>query len=152
MDKSPEAFRTISEVADELRVPKHVLRFWEAKFAQLKPMKRGRRHVVTTGRKMWRSCAAFAFCFITTVTPLGACRRSCANKAPASSWSSDLSLKRRRGRPRRYPTSPAKSLRTGDSAEPPGLGERAAETDSEGLGAVLKELEDCHRILTSAKG
>lgn len=41
MDKAPEAFRTISEVADELDVPKHVLRFWEAKFAQLKPMKRG---------------------------------------------------------------------------------------------------------------
>jgi DNA-binding transcriptional MerR regulator len=41
VDKAPEAFRTISEVADELNVPKHVLRFWEAKFAQLKPMKRG---------------------------------------------------------------------------------------------------------------
>ncbi len=41
MDKAPEAFRTISEVAEELAVPKHVLRFWEAKFAQLKPMKRG---------------------------------------------------------------------------------------------------------------
>ncbi|BAQ17433.1 MerR family transcriptional regulator [Methyloceanibacter caenitepidi] len=41
MDKAPEAFRTISEVADELDVPKHVLRFWEAKFSQLKPMKRG---------------------------------------------------------------------------------------------------------------
>lgn len=41
MDKAPEAFRTISEVADELEVPKHVLRFWEAKFTQLKPMKRG---------------------------------------------------------------------------------------------------------------
>jgi DNA-binding transcriptional MerR regulator len=41
LDKAPEAFRTISEVADELEVPKHVLRFWEAKFAHLKPMKRG---------------------------------------------------------------------------------------------------------------
>ena len=41
MDKAPEAFRTISEVADELEVPKHVLRFWEAKFTPLKPMKRG---------------------------------------------------------------------------------------------------------------
>jgi DNA-binding transcriptional MerR regulator len=41
LDKAPEAFRTISEVADELEVPKHVLRFWEAKFSQLKPMKRG---------------------------------------------------------------------------------------------------------------
>jgi DNA-binding transcriptional MerR regulator len=41
LDKAPEAFRTISEVAEELNVPKHVLRFWEAKFSQLKPMKRG---------------------------------------------------------------------------------------------------------------
>jgi DNA-binding transcriptional MerR regulator len=41
LEKAPEAFRTISEVADELEVPKHVLRFWEAKFTQLKPMKRG---------------------------------------------------------------------------------------------------------------
>ena len=46
MDKSPEAFRTISEVADDLDVPQHVLRFWETKFSQIKPMKRagGRRY------------------------------------------------------------------------------------------------------------
>ena len=41
MDKSPDAFRTISEVADELDVPQHVLRFWESRFPQIKPMKRG---------------------------------------------------------------------------------------------------------------
>ncbi|MDZ4841233.1 MAG: MerR family transcriptional regulator [Hyphomicrobium aestuarii] len=41
MNKSVEAFRTISEVADELDIPKHVLRFWEVKFPQIKPMKRG---------------------------------------------------------------------------------------------------------------
>jgi DNA-binding transcriptional MerR regulator len=41
MSKSPDAFRTISEVSDELGVPKHVLRFWEQKFPQIKPMKRG---------------------------------------------------------------------------------------------------------------
>jgi DNA-binding transcriptional MerR regulator len=39
--KSPAAFRTISEVASEIRVPAHVLRFWESKFTQIKPMKRG---------------------------------------------------------------------------------------------------------------
>ncbi|HEX3485075.1 MAG TPA: MerR family transcriptional regulator [Micropepsaceae bacterium] len=39
--KSPEAFRTISEVAVELEVPQHVLRFWETKFATIKPLKRG---------------------------------------------------------------------------------------------------------------
>jgi DNA-binding transcriptional MerR regulator len=43
--KGPEAFRTISEAADELHVPQHVLRFWETKFAFIRPMKRagGRR-------------------------------------------------------------------------------------------------------------
>jgi DNA-binding transcriptional MerR regulator len=39
--KSASAFRTISEVAAELDVPQHVLRFWESKFAQVKPLKRG---------------------------------------------------------------------------------------------------------------
>jgi DNA-binding transcriptional MerR regulator len=41
--KSPEAFRTISEVAAELDVPPHVLRFWESKFSQVRPLKRGGR-------------------------------------------------------------------------------------------------------------
>ena len=46
MDKAPDAFRTISEVAEELDIPQHVLRFWETRFAQIKPMKRsgGRRY------------------------------------------------------------------------------------------------------------
>ncbi len=41
MNKGPEAFRTISEVADGLDVPQHVLRFWETRFTQIRPMKRG---------------------------------------------------------------------------------------------------------------
>ena len=46
MDKAPDAFRTISEVATDLDIPQHVLRFWETRFAQIKPMKRsgGRRY------------------------------------------------------------------------------------------------------------
>lgn len=41
MDKSPDAFRTISEVATDLDLPQHVLRFWETRFNQIKPLKRG---------------------------------------------------------------------------------------------------------------
>ncbi len=41
MPKSPQAFRTISEIAGELDVPQHVLRFWEAKFTQIRPLRRG---------------------------------------------------------------------------------------------------------------
>jgi DNA-binding transcriptional MerR regulator len=46
VEKSPDAFRTISEAAQELDVPQHVLRFWETRFTQIKPMKRagGRRY------------------------------------------------------------------------------------------------------------
>lgn len=46
VEKSPEAFRTISEVSDEIGVPAHVLRFWESRFTQIKPVKRagGRRY------------------------------------------------------------------------------------------------------------
>lgn len=48
MEKSPDAFRTISEVADDLGLPQHVLRFWETRFSQIKPMKR------TGGRRYYR--------------------------------------------------------------------------------------------------
>jgi DNA-binding transcriptional MerR regulator len=46
LDKAPDAFRTISEVAADLDIPQHVLRFWETRFTQIKPMKRsgGRRY------------------------------------------------------------------------------------------------------------
>lgn len=46
--KSPDAFRTISEVSEELDLPQHVLRFWETRFAQIKPLKRG------GGRRLYR--------------------------------------------------------------------------------------------------
>jgi DNA-binding transcriptional MerR regulator len=46
--KSPEAFRTISEVAETLNAPQHVLRFWETRFSQIRPMKRG------GGRRFYR--------------------------------------------------------------------------------------------------
>jgi DNA-binding transcriptional MerR regulator len=48
VDKAPGAFRTISEVAEEIDVPQHVLRFWESRFAQIRPMKRG------GGRRFYR--------------------------------------------------------------------------------------------------
>ena len=47
-EKSPDAFRTISEVSEELGLPQHVLRFWETRFAQVKPMKR------SGGRRLYR--------------------------------------------------------------------------------------------------
>jgi DNA-binding transcriptional MerR regulator len=48
VDKAPDAFRTISEAAAELAVPQHVLRFWESRFHEIRPMKRG------GGRRFYR--------------------------------------------------------------------------------------------------
>ncbi len=48
MDKSPDAFRTISEVAEDLDLPQHVLRFWETRFPQIKPMS------AAAGRRYYR--------------------------------------------------------------------------------------------------
>ena len=48
VEKATDAFRTISEVADDLDVPQHVLRFWESRFREIKPMKRG------GGRRFYR--------------------------------------------------------------------------------------------------
>ncbi|MBE04938.1 MAG: transcriptional regulator [Gammaproteobacteria bacterium] len=48
-EKSPQAFKTIREVSETLEVPQHVLRFWETKFKQLRPLKRG------GGRRYYRN-------------------------------------------------------------------------------------------------
>lgn len=48
MEKSAEAYRTISEVAEAMKLPQHVLRFWETRFPQIKPLKRG------GGRRFYR--------------------------------------------------------------------------------------------------
>lgn len=73
MDKSPDAFRTISEVADELNLPQHVLRFWETRFPQIKPMKRGGAAVITA-LMISISSRAFVIFFMTTATPSKVCR------------------------------------------------------------------------------
>ena len=62
-DKSAAAFRTISEVAAELDVPQHVLRFWESKFTQVKPLKRGggRRYYRPEDIELLRSIRALLY-------------------------------------------------------------------------------------------
>ena len=61
MRKAADAFRTISEVAEELDVQKHVLRFWEIKFPQIKPLKRGggRRYYRPADVELLRGIRAF---------------------------------------------------------------------------------------------
>ncbi len=61
MAKAPDAFRTISEVADWLDTPAHVLRFWESKFVQIKPVNVPAGGAIT-GPRTWRCWAASRRC------------------------------------------------------------------------------------------
>jgi len=155
VDKSPEAFRTISEVADELKVPKHVLRFWEAKFAQLKPMKRG------GGRRYYRPedvalLRGIRFLLYDDGYTIRGVQKILREQGPRFVME-QRPLPEEESKPavtveRAIPDVAAEAAQSRGFTKAPGLGERPAETDAEGLSSVLKELEDCHRILTSAKG
>ena len=84
MDKAPDAFRTISEVAEDLDVPQHVLRFWETRFAQIKPLKRG------GGRRYYRPddvdlLNGIRYSSTARATPSRACSASSRTRASATS-------------------------------------------------------------------
>ena len=155
MDKAPEAFRTISEVAEELAVPKHVLRFWEAKFAQLKPMKRGggRRYYRPEDVALLRGIRFLLYSDGYTIRGVQKIlreqgprfvmdyRRSTENEhrieplvVPVEI--PDIAAETAQGRP---------AMRAKSRS-----GERAS-VEVETLGALVEEIEACHRILALAK-
>jgi DNA-binding transcriptional MerR regulator len=84
--KSDAAFRTISEVADELDVPQHVLRFWETKFTQVKPLKRGggRRYYRPEDVILLKRIRALLYSDGMTIRGVQKLLRETGAKAPAS--------------------------------------------------------------------
>jgi hypothetical protein len=83
VEKSASAFRTISEVADELEVPQHVLRFWETKFPQVRPLKRGggRRYYRPEDVELQRQIRRLTFHERTTIKRVQRLTRDSALKA-----------------------------------------------------------------------
>jgi DNA-binding transcriptional MerR regulator len=155
VDKAPEAFRTISEVADELKVPKHVLRFWEAKFAQLKPMKRGggRRYYRPEDVALLRGIRFLLYDDGYTIRGVQKILREQGPRfvmeqrpLPEEDRKPALTIERE------IPDVAAEAAQSRGFRKPPSLAERPQEVEAEGLGSVLKELEDCYRILVGAKG
>jgi DNA-binding transcriptional MerR regulator len=157
VDKAPEAFRTISEVADELKVPKHVLRFWEAKFAQLKPMKRGggRRYYRPEDVALLRGIRFLLYDDGYTIRGVQKILREqgprfVMEQKPLVEHEDDASPP-----PRREKEIPDVAAEAAQSSrldmcaveDEPGL-----PVDAETIASVLEELEACRRILASAKG
>ncbi len=155
MEKAPEAFRTISEVADELAVPKHVLRFWEGRFSQLKPMKRG------GGRRYYRPEDVDLLRGIRHLLYEEGYTIKGVQKILRESGSRSLLLHRRTrdemshaNREIEIPDLAAEAAHgaarreSGERGSPEGIPELA---EGGMLGWLIDEIEQCRRILSDAK-
>lgn len=142
--KSPDAFRTISEVADDLRLPQHVLRFWETRFAQIKPVKRagGRRFYRPEDVALLRSIKALLYGDGYTIRGV---QRMLQERGPRVVAAAPAPT----AAPEDDPPALAPVL---DAAEPGSRGEgdgRAAIASR--LEALLRDLAHCEGVLAAAR-
>ena len=141
--KSASAFRTISEVANELDVPQHVLRFWESKFIQVKPMKRGggRRYYRPEDIDLLRSIRELLYTDGYTIKGVQKLLREGGVKALAERQNSRAQLEdpEPRARPEAVPAAPA-----ADASEVEALRAALAELveELERIGARLRNALD----------
>jgi DNA-binding transcriptional MerR regulator len=152
LDKAPEAFRTISEVADELDVPKHVLRFWEAKFAQLKPMKRGggRRYYRPEDVALLRGIRVLLYNDGYTIRGVQKLLREHGPRF-VMDHRHRLEQGEEGAEPHAIPDIAAEAAQSRVSGRSHDVGVNTAKPDSDALGQVLEEIEACRAILTAAK-
>ena len=155
MDKAPEAFRTISEVADELEVPKHVLRFWEAKFAQLKPMKRG------GGRRYYRPedvalLRGIRFLLYNDGYTIRGVQKILREHGPRfvmdfRRMAEEEDQEEAMSQPHEIPDIAAEAAQSGAATIMGKPAEDRSRPDSQKLGALLDEIEACYRVLALAR-
>lgn len=155
MDKAPEAFRTISEVADELEVPKHVLRFWEAKFAQLKPMKRG------GGRRYYRPedvalLRGIRFLLYNDGYTIRGVQKILREHGPRfvmdyRRMAEDDERDEAMSEPHEIPDIAAEAAQSGGATIVRQPAEERSRLDPQKLGALLDEIEACYRVLAVAR-
>jgi DNA-binding transcriptional MerR regulator len=154
LDKAPEAFRTISEVADELEVPKHVLRFWEAKFAHLKPMKRGggRRYYRPEDVALLRGIRRLLYNDGYTIRGVQKILREHGPRFVMDyrRMADDDEQDEAMVAPREIPDIAAEAAQSGGTLSRE-RSEDHAKLDPQKLSAVLDEIEACYRVLASAR-
>jgi DNA-binding transcriptional MerR regulator len=152
LDKAPEAFRTISEVADELEVPKHVLRFWEAKFAQLKPMKRGggRRYYRPEDVQLLRGIRFLLYNDGYTIRGVQKILREHGPRFVMDYRSIADDEQDGAMTTHEIPDIAAEAAQSGGTVARK-HGKAGTRLDPQKLGAVLDEIETCYRVLNSAR-
>ena len=154
MDKSPEAFRTISEVALELDVPKHVLRFWEGKFSQLRPLKRGggRRYYRPEDVDLLRGIRQLLYGDGYTIKGVQRLLRENGVRYVMTCWE-ETAGGSDRAAIKDIPDVAADAARSvsessGDSA----IGHGLTKGQTDQLRTVLGELAECQKLLTASRG
>jgi DNA-binding transcriptional MerR regulator len=162
VNKAAEAFRTISEVAAELDVPKHVLRFWEVRFPQLRPMKRGggRRYYRPEDLDLLRGIRHLLHVEGYTIKGVQKILRSQGIEQVKQSWRAAAERQQgARGESAQEPSAGALAERGADFAPP--LESAVAATAVAGvlspaqrqlIEAAISELESCRRLLTAGLG
>ena len=144
--KSASAFRTISEVAGELDVPPHVLRFWETKFAQIKPLKRGggRRYYRPEDIDLLRGIRELLYTEGYTIKGVQKLLREGGVKSIGPTTAATAVP------PASPPDWVPGAVRDGDLG--PGTGARQGAEKEKELRSVLAELEDLRALLKSELG
>lgn len=178
MEKSAEAFRTISEVAEDLDLPQHVLRFWETRFLQIKPLKRagGRRYYRPDDIELLRAIRQLLYSEGYTIKGVqkilkeqGVRFVSSAYRAAASAGGERMSLligtgpDNPSGGEDRFvskpdPAAPQESacpvspeLVDSGQSLPNGAAAHVSAIDVRHLEALLREIAECERILHAAR-
>jgi DNA-binding transcriptional MerR regulator len=145
VEKSPDAFRTISEAAEELDLPQHVLRFWETRFSTIKPLKRG------GGRRYYRPEDVMLLKGIRHLLydqgfTIKGVQRIIKDKGARHVIAIG------EGGPLPTPAVPAGKMDAAAIAPPTGSEPRVLDdADRERLNGVLRELLECKRILERAR-
>ena len=148
MDKSADAFRTISEVAEELDLPQHVLRFWETRFKQIKPMKRGggRRYYRPDDVELLKGIRHLLYSEGYTIKGVQRILKEHGNRFVAAAAEGNVSLEVEADEP-----TSKKAVSVGDivsSVSAPGADKGG---DKKHLQAALAELLECKRLLDQAR-
>lgn len=167
MEKSPDAFRTISEAAQELDVPQHVLRFWETRFPQIKPLKRagGRRYYRPADVELLKGIRGLLYkegytirgvqnilkeegvSYVSGVGRGEIVPRKRDNILDGAPPPGKAKAAPRMGKTAAVPAVPASAI-----GEPAKVIYRLSDTHSESLKAALRELGDARKLLDPAIG
>ena len=151
IEKSPDAFRTISEAAEELTVPQHVLRFWETRFSQIKPMKRagGRRYYRPADLELLKGIHTLLYKQGYTIRGIQMILKEEGPNYVAGVGRGEV-MPRKADLARDGAPAPGKAPLARTLGEAPKVIHKLSSNQSEALRAALKDLGDARKLLDTA--